>query len=79
MSDDTEQLGAWRSEVSTMPRIIGTPAQIGEVLAQYVEIGLHEFVVSDETLGGSASERRENMDRFLDEVAINFQGRSGSR
>ena len=79
MSDDTEQLGAWRSEVSTMPRIIGTPAQIGEVLAQYVEIGLHEFVVSDETLGGSASERRENMDRFLNEVAINFQGRSGSR
>jgi imidazole glycerol phosphate synthase subunit HisF len=61
-----------------MPRIIGTPSQIVEVMVRYVEIGLDEFVVSDQTLGRDTSEKRDNMDRFLDEVANDLQVRSGS-
>ena len=47
MSDDEEQLERWRPESWPMPRIIGTPAEVREVMARYVEIGLDEFVVSD--------------------------------
>lgn len=78
MSDDPDQLAYWRSEGSSMPRIIGTPSQIVEVMVRYVEIGLDEFVVSDQTLGRDTSEKRDNMDRFLDEVANDLQVRSGS-
>ncbi len=68
MSDDVDQIERWRSEPSSMPRIIGRPAQVGDVMRKYAEIGLDEFVVSDQTLGRDAIEIRETMDRFLGEV-----------
>ncbi len=72
MSDNKEQLERWSSRNSTTPRIIGTPSQVAEVVSRYVEIGLDEFVVSDHTLGREANERRDNMDRFLDEVTLDL-------
>ena len=47
-------------------------------MERYAEIGLDEFIVADHTLGGDANEKRDNMDRFLDEVAIELQGHAGS-
>jgi alkanesulfonate monooxygenase SsuD/methylene tetrahydromethanopterin reductase-like flavin-dependent oxidoreductase (luciferase family) len=78
MSDDTAQLNRWRSESSTTPRIIGTTSQVADVIARYGELGLDEFVVSDETLGRETSEKRDGMDRFLDEVAVHLRDRPGS-
>jgi alkanesulfonate monooxygenase SsuD/methylene tetrahydromethanopterin reductase-like flavin-dependent oxidoreductase (luciferase family) len=78
ISKDSDQLARWNSESSAVPRIVGTPSQVVEVMARYVEIGLDEFVVSDFRLGEDTNEKRDNMDRFLDEVAIQLQGLSGS-
>ncbi len=47
-------------------------------MGRYAEIGTDEFVVSDHSLGGDASQKRDNMDRFVDEVVIHLQNRFGS-
>jgi len=78
MSEDAEQLKSWRSDSAVTPRIIGTASEVREVMGRYAEIGIDEFVVSDHTLGRDAGQKRENMDRFVDEVAIHLQNRSGS-
>ena len=43
-------------------------------MARYIEIGLDEFVVPEYVLGADTAEKRDNMDQFLDEVAIQLQG-----
>ena len=78
MSDDAAQLRAWRAADSGVPRIIGTPSEIADVMARYGEVGVDEFVVADHSLGRDASQKRENMDRFVEEVAVHLQERSGS-
>jgi F420-dependent oxidoreductase-like protein len=78
MSDDADQLELWRSETSASARIVGTCSQVADVMSRYVEIGLDEFIVADHTLGRDASERRDNMDRFLNEIAVGLHGPSGS-
>ncbi|MGA2805055.1 MAG: TIGR03560 family F420-dependent LLM class oxidoreductase [Acidimicrobiales bacterium] len=78
MSDDAAQLEAWRSANSGLPRIIGTASEVTEVMARYGEVGVDEFVVPDHSLGRDAGQKRENMDRFVDEVAVHLQDRSGS-
>jgi alkanesulfonate monooxygenase SsuD/methylene tetrahydromethanopterin reductase-like flavin-dependent oxidoreductase (luciferase family) len=78
MSDDRQQLARWRTESSPVPRIIGTAAEIAETMKQYIEIGLDEFVVSDHTMGRDTNEKRDNMDRFLDEVVLGLEQPSGS-
>jgi len=78
MSDDKEQVERWRADRLPMPRIVGRPAEVAEVIASYEEIGLHEFVVPDRTLGRDASERRDTMDQFLDEVALRFRNQASS-
>jgi F420-dependent oxidoreductase-like protein len=75
MSDDGAQLNRWSAETSAMPRIIGTPEEVAETMERYAKIGLNEFVVSDLTLGRDTNERRDNMDRFLDEVVLVLQKR----
>ena len=77
MSDDAQQLNSWRSDNSGMPRIIGTSSEVADVMGRYAEIGTDEFVVSDHSLGGDASQKRDNMDRFVDEVVIHLQNRFG--
>jgi F420-dependent oxidoreductase-like protein len=78
MSDDAAQLEAWRAADSGLPRIIGTASQVAEVMARYGEVGLDEFIVPDHSLGRDVAEKRENMDRFVAEVAVRMQDRSGS-
>jgi len=78
MSDDEQQLSRWRAEAVPVPRIVGTPLQVAEVMAGYADIGLDEFIVSERPLGRDAGERRDKMDRFLEEVAAGFRDRPGS-
>jgi alkanesulfonate monooxygenase SsuD/methylene tetrahydromethanopterin reductase-like flavin-dependent oxidoreductase (luciferase family) len=72
MSDDRDQLARWAAEPPGMPHFSGSPGQVAELFARYRDGGLDEFVVSDRWLGGSASERRECMERLL-EVASPFR------
>ena len=78
MSEDDEQLERWRSESSPRPRIVGTPSQVRETMARYLEIGLDEFVVSDASLGRSVTKKRESMDRIIAEVATDLADRAGA-
>jgi len=77
MSDDEEHVMRWRANRLPMPHIVGSPAQVADVMGRYSEIGLDEFIVLDRTLGRDASERRDKMDQFLDEVAVHVRHRSG--
>ncbi len=78
MSDDNEQVERWRADRLPMPHIVGSPAEVAEVIARYDDIGLDEFIVSDRTLGHDASERRDKMDQFLGEVAVHFANQDRS-
>jgi F420-dependent oxidoreductase-like protein len=72
MSDDPTLLARWR-EGPAMPSLIGTPAEIGEHLAEYERLGIDEFVVVDDPLGRDLNERLETMARFLEDVAAPFR------
>ncbi len=78
MSDDSEQVERWRADRRAMPHIVGSPAQIAEVIARYSDIGLDEFIVSDATLGREASERRDAMDQVSVEVVVHFRNQTRS-
>ena len=52
--------------------IVGNGAQIAEVIAQYAADGVDEFALTEFTLGKSAAQRRESIERFHEEVASQF-------
>lgn len=55
-----------------MPTMAGPPERLRDVVAAYAEAGLDELIVPDRTLGTGA-EKREAMERFIDEVAAAFR------
>ncbi len=55
-----------------LPMIGVTPEQLVDVVAQYAEAGLDEFIVPDRTLG-RGSERLKVMDLLLDKVFAQFR------
>jgi F420-dependent oxidoreductase-like protein len=69
MHDDPAVVERLAAEPAHQPTLTGTPAEIGEALQRYAELGVDEFIVSDRTLGSSEAERFETMARLLDEVA----------
>jgi len=73
ISDDAARVAAWRDHPPAFPHAAGTPAELQELLGSYAAIGVDEFVVSDRTLGDDPAERRETMQRFLEEVAAPFR------
>ncbi len=54
------------------PSLIGTPAQLQEQMAAYVDAGVDEVIIPDFTLG-SGARHDELVDRFLAEVAAPFR------
>jgi alkanesulfonate monooxygenase SsuD/methylene tetrahydromethanopterin reductase-like flavin-dependent oxidoreductase (luciferase family) len=48
--------------------IVGTGAEIVDVIGQYAQAGLDEFALPDFTLGASPAQRRETVQRFHEEV-----------
>jgi alkanesulfonate monooxygenase SsuD/methylene tetrahydromethanopterin reductase-like flavin-dependent oxidoreductase (luciferase family) len=52
--------------------LAGSPAQLVDMMGEYAEAGVDEFALPDFTLGESAAQRRENIERFRDEVAAHF-------
>ena len=56
------------AKVGTDRAIIGSPAEVIDVLGHYAEAGLDEFALPDFNLGKSEAQRRESIERFHSEV-----------
>jgi F420-dependent oxidoreductase-like protein len=54
------------------PAIIGTPAEVTEIVGQYVEAGADELIVPDFSLG-SGARKKEICDLFIEQVAAGFR------
>jgi len=68
MSEDGAYLEKMRNADIEQPHIIGTPAEVKEVISQYQQAGVDEFVVPDFTLGGMP-QKLATMDQFIQQVA----------
>ncbi|HEY4332151.1 MAG TPA: hypothetical protein VGM78_06265, partial [Ilumatobacteraceae bacterium] len=53
--------------------LVGNSAQITDAIGGYVDAGIDEFALPDFTLGESAAQRREAIERFWTEVAVHFR------
>jgi alkanesulfonate monooxygenase SsuD/methylene tetrahydromethanopterin reductase-like flavin-dependent oxidoreductase (luciferase family) len=72
MSDDESFLDNMRNAQMPMATMVGTPKQVGEILAEYVEVGVDELLVPDFTLPPAGSQRNDFLDQ-LAEVAAPFR------
>ena len=72
ITDSDPQRDELVAKTRTDRAIIGSTAEIVDVVAQYAQAGLDEFALPDFTLGVSASQRRETIERFHEEVVSTF-------
>lgn len=56
------------AEVDTERAIVGSPAEIVDVIGRYAEAGLDEFALPEFNLGASQAQRLETIERFHEEV-----------
>lgn len=54
-----------------LPTIVGTPAEVTDIVAAYAAAGVDELIVPDWTMG-TVDQRKATYDRFLAEVAAHF-------
>jgi F420-dependent oxidoreductase-like protein len=69
MSDNEQFLQRVRTADVPRPMVLGTPAEVTDILHRYAASGVDEFIVPDFTLPPAGSQRWDVMDRFLDEAA----------
>jgi F420-dependent oxidoreductase-like protein len=72
LSTDESWLAKRRAEPSGRPEIVGTPAEVVEVVAAYRDAGVDELIVPDWTMG-SMARRTDTVDLFWAEVASHFR------
>ena len=72
LSDDESWLAERRAGAGARASMVGTPAELVDVVGRYVEAGVDELIVPDFTLG-PASRAKDTYDRFLEEVAAGFR------
>ncbi len=73
LSTDTRWLAERREQpAGRFPVIIGTPAEVTEIVGRYAEAGARELVVPDFTLG-SGARKKDTCDLFIEEVAAAFR------
>ena len=72
LSDDEDWLARHRGSDTVRAAIVGTPAEITEIVARYRDAGVDELIVPDFTLG-TGQRRLDTLDRFREEVAIHFR------
>ena len=68
ITDSDAQRDKLLAKVGTDRAIIGTPAEIVDVIGQYAAAGLDEFALPDFNLGESAAQRKETIERFHEEI-----------
>jgi F420-dependent oxidoreductase-like protein len=52
--------------------VVGTPAEVTEIIGRYVEAGADEFIIPDFTMG-SMGRRKDTCDLFIEQVAPAFR------
>lgn len=67
MSDDESWLTAVRDRNIPRPTIIGTPAEVVDIVGEYADAGVDELIIPDFTLGDSAR-RSETLSMFTEQV-----------
>jgi len=67
LSTDKQWLEDKRQASSGQPVIVGTPAEVADIVARYREAGADELIVPDFTLGGMAR-KQDTCDLFMREV-----------
>jgi F420-dependent oxidoreductase-like protein len=72
LSTDKEWLDEKRRAPAGPPVIIGTPAEVTDLIAQYREAGADEIIIPDFTLGRGAR-KKDTCDLFMQEVAPAFR------
>ncbi len=73
MNDDESALEGIRKAELPMPTMIGTSRHCADVLGEYHELGVDEFIVPDFTLGPPGSGRDETLARIA-ELAAPYRG-----
>jgi F420-dependent oxidoreductase-like protein len=73
MNDDESALEGIRKAELPMPTMIGTSQHCADVLGEYHELGVDEFIVPDFTLGPPGSGRDETLARIA-ELAAPYRG-----
>lgn len=68
LGDDPTWLERMRGTQTPMAKIVGTAAELRDVVAAYAEAGVDELIVPDFTLGHGDAKKR-TMDRLIGEVA----------
>ena len=72
MSTDQNWLAERRRQAAGRALIIGTPAEVTDIVGQYAEAGLDELIVPDATLG-SGARKKETCDLFIEQIAPSFR------
>lgn len=72
LSQDEAWLADKRTPGGGQPVIAGTPQEVVEIVARYVEAGADELIVPGFTLG-AANRSKDTCDLFMDEVASHFR------
>ena len=68
ITDTDAQRDELRAKVDTDRSIVGSPAEIIDVMGEYAAAGLDEFALPGFNLGASQAQRRERVERFHEEV-----------
>ncbi len=71
LSTDESWLAERRGDIG-QAAIVGTPAEVTDIVGRYAEAGADELIVPDFTLG-SPTRRAETCDLFMEEVAAHFR------
>jgi alkanesulfonate monooxygenase SsuD/methylene tetrahydromethanopterin reductase-like flavin-dependent oxidoreductase (luciferase family) len=72
ITDSDAQRDELLAKISTDRAIIGSTAEIVDVMAEYAAAGLDEFALPDFNLDQSVAHRRETIERFHEEVVSVF-------
>jgi F420-dependent oxidoreductase-like protein len=72
LSTDAGRVAEMRAAAPRLA-IVGTPAEVTDIVGRYREAGADELIVPDSTLG-SLAECKDSCDRFIEEVAVHFRG-----
>jgi F420-dependent oxidoreductase-like protein len=73
LSTDSKWLDEKRQATPGQPVIVGTPAEVTDIIAAYQEAGADEIIVPDRTLGAAMARRKDTCDLFMQEVVPAFR------
>ena len=72
IGEDEEKLSRFRETDFGRATIVGTPAEVIDIVGAYSDVGLDELIVPDFTFG-PLERKKESMDLFIEQVAPQFR------